>query len=141
MRLKRIYDADLIPQELIEQVKENEWPADRFYVFMQLAQTAPTTFLNVILDDKHAIIGYFWYELDMLNSQLYINTLSIYEHLQGDGKALDLAIEFVKEHAKELQVKKVVWETNRPAFFTKKGFTEIPGTFLEYRVGEDHGQE
>lgn len=99
---------------------------------MGVALQSPTSLLFLLLDEENVIRGFLWAEINVLEQVMFVNLLSVDKELWGNGSAIDLATDFLKKRFVELNLKKVVWITDRPALFERKGFKQAKEVLLEY---------
>ncbi len=89
MELIKVHDARLIPRELIEQVPSGN--ADEFYIYLKDAWRFKNDFLYAIIDEDHDIKGYVWYQVNMMNMSIFINTISICDEWKNTGKVEEIS--------------------------------------------------
>lgn len=122
----------LIPLELIENVKGRTFTPEEFYKYQEGQVGNPYNYLYVLIDQDKRIHGYLWAESNVLDRSLFINTFSISKQFWGKGKAIDMAIDFLKKLKKELKAPRVYWCTSNERFFLKHGFKRSKVSFMEY---------
>jgi len=132
MRFLRCTNPEFIPRTLLKQLPNKDFDADSFYTFMGVALQSPTSLLFLLIDEKNVIRGFLWAEINVLEQVMFVNLLSVDKELWGNGSAIDLATDFLKKRFVELSLKKVVWITDRPALFERKGFKQAKEVLLEY---------
>ena len=127
MKLIKVHDARLIPKELIEQVSFVE--SDEFYNTMKEAWKYPNDFIYAMIDETHAIKGYLWYQVNLMNNSIFINTISICEEWKNTGKVKEIA-ELIKKDMLQMGLKKAFFLTDKPAFYEKMGLVRSKEVLL-----------
>ena len=132
MKFERCTNAQFIPRNLLEQLPNEGFNADNFYEFMSVALESSTQFLFLLISDRNEIMGFLWCEINVLEKILFINLLSVDKELWGDGEMVDLATDFLKKYFDLTKFSGVLWSTDRPALFEKKGFKRSTNILMEY---------
>src|SRR5690349_8902637 len=112
----------LIPYELIDNVKGRTFTPEQFYKFQEEQIDNPYNHLYALIDEKKKIHGYLWAEVNILDGSLFVNTFSISKEHWGKGKAMPMAIEFLKILKEKTKAPRVFWITTNEKFFVKQGF-------------------
>ena len=127
MELIKIHDARLIPRELVEQVPHME--VEEFYTHMQETWKHLYDFLYAILDEKRCIKGFIWYQVNVMNKSIFINTISICDEWKNQGKVEEIA-EFIKKDMLQMGLTKVFFLTDKPSFYEKMGLVKTKEVLL-----------
>ena len=131
VKFVRITTPDLIPVQYIEQIKERDYPVERFYDYNRLIETDPLNYLFAITDSKNAVKGVLWASIDLFYNVFYVNILSVDKSLQKDN-IIDKAVEVLKKRAKHLKLdNKLIWATKRWKAFEGKGFKQSEVKIME----------
>ena len=136
----RIFTADHIPKDLIEQVKDRDYPVERYIKYLEsslLIQTKEGPTLNplnhvyVVTDkDKH-VVGYLWFTIDSLSEALFVQHYSMKKEYWNSKKSIPMVKEFLKEIRDGAGLKKVFWLTSRPKAYEKHGFKRSKRVLIE----------
>ncbi len=121
----RIYDINLVPRYLFEQV-ERDWEVDAVYKASDFINRNPTTMLWVLMNDNHEIKGVLWCNLNYINDSIFSHVLSIDKEHQGQGKYSIKAIEELSKFKK-----KIKWLTTTPEVFEKFGYKKSKYVYME----------
>ena len=142
----RIFTPDHIPEYLIDQVRDKDFTTQQFYDFQKICcirQTEdgpilnPLNFLYVLANKRKEPKGFLWGQVDPLSKDFVIQTYSVDKEYWGNGKAVKLLQEKIKEILKECSLNKVFWITNFPKHSEKYGFKRSKGVLMEYKEKED----
>ena len=138
----RIFDANLIPRYLIEQIKERFFSVEKFYqhqaiVCRQVDERGcvvlnPLNLLYVLADREKIIKGFFWGIVDPLSNALVINSFSMDNSYWGEGKAVKLLEEKAREIQEGAELDRVYWITRCPKHSEKHGFKRSKHVLMEY---------
>ena len=79
----RIYNLNLVPRRLFEQIKGVEWNIDRLYAMSENICSNPTNLIYVLFDDDKIIHGLVWAQVNILNENLYVMILSVDEETRA----------------------------------------------------------
>ena len=71
----RIYDFNLIPKYLFDQVKGLNFPMKRVYEFGNDIAKNPFTLLYALADESHRIRGFLWASVNPLDQSIVGNIL------------------------------------------------------------------
>jgi hypothetical protein len=123
---------DLIPYELIENVKGRTFTPEQFYKYQNQQVSNPYNFLYALIDEVSRIQGFLWAEQNMLDRSLFINTFSITKECWHKGKAIAKVTEFLRDLKAKTKAEKVFWATTNGKFFKKHGFKESKIKLMEY---------
>ena len=135
MELIKVHDARLIPRELIEQVPSGN--ADEFYICLKDAWRFKNDFLYAIIDEDHDIKGYVWYQVNMMNMSIFINTISICDEWKNTGKVEEIS-KLIRNDMVQMGISKVFFLTDTPSFYEKFGMVKTEEVLL---MGEFNGTE
>lgn len=127
----------LIPSSLIEAVKFRGFDARKFYEYQEDRVGDPDNMLIALFDAEKKIKGYLWAVVDESDKALFINTFSVAKEYWGKGKAMDRAIEIIKEIVEGLKPPSVKWITTNDKFFVKHGFKRSKEVIMEYVVPQE----
>jgi len=128
----RIYNLNLVPRRLFEQIKGVEWNIDRLYAMSENICSNPTNLIYVLFDDDKIIHGLVWAQVNILNENLYVMILSVDEEYQGaNGAAIDAAALLLNSIRQEANLKKIIWTTTRPKAYEKHGFKRSKKIIME----------
>lgn len=137
----RIFDPYLIPQYLVEQIKERFFSVDRFYKHQKMVclqnehgniALNALNLLFVLVDQENIIKGFFWGVVDPLSNALVINSFSMDNAYWGEGKAVRLLEAKAKEIQEGAQLDKIYWITRCPKHSEKYGFKRSKHVLMEY---------
>jgi len=138
----RIFDPIHIPAYLIEQIKDRNFDADKFYSYQKmfcLLQTAegpkfnPTNLLYVLINERlRQVKGVLWMVVDLLNNSLNINLFSVDREYWQRGDAVRLTTAHSKKVMKDLSLKRIVWVSKNPRFFEATGFKRSKDAVMIY---------
>lgn len=146
----RIIDPYLIPEYLVEQIKERMFTVEKFYRYQQLICTQnqngnivvnTLNLLFVLVDKEKVIKGFFWGVVDALSNALVINSFSMDKEYWGEGKAVKLLEDKAREIKEGAQLDKVFWVTRCPKHSEKYGFKRSKHQLMEYRDGRNNDGE
>lgn len=138
LKLIRILDGNLVPRELIEQIKNRQHTVKEFYDFQKdniflLTSEGPTinhlNHLYVLVDEHNKIKGVLWFTLD--GQQCTIELFSIDRDYWNKGKALNFIYDKIFEIVKPLGIKRATIFTTNPGAYEKIGFTRSKHIMME----------
>lgn len=148
LRWVRVFSPIHIPKYLVEQIRDREFTIEDFYKYQELnclveTEKGPTlnpfNHLYVTVDDENIVKGFFWFIIDPLCKEIFINTFSMDKEYWGGGHAMEKASDHIKMIMKKLKIKKASWITNYPKHSQKHGFKRSKGVIMEYKEEEDGG--
>lgn len=128
----RLKIPDLIPDDLIENVKGRTFTPSQFYAFQNRQIDNPNNFLFALIEEESIIQGFLWAVIEW-DGTLWVNTFSISKELWGKGKAMDKVNEFLSDLMNKTGAQLVMWATTNKKFFLKKGFKESKISLMEFR--------
>ena len=131
LKFIRIYDFHLIPRDLIEQIKDRDYPSDRLYAIGEYITKNPCTLLYALADPEHKIKGILWATVSLLDERMYVNLLSIAKEYQNHGQALKVVHENLEKIQTNLKLKGIRWITTRPHAFERQGFKRAQSVMME----------
>jgi N-acetylglutamate synthase-like GNAT family acetyltransferase len=146
LRWVRVFSPIHIPKSLVEQVKDRDYSVEDFYKYHELnclvhGKEGPTLnpfhHLYVIVDKENMVKGFFWFVIDALSKDVFINTFSMDPEYWENGKAMKLVIDYMKEILKKLKLKKVYWFTRYPKHSERHGFKISKNILMEYTEESD----
>lgn len=151
MKFVRIFSGDLIPKILVEDNKDRNYSVEDFFSMIDSylvsinGKPNDTEQLYLIVDDvENIIVGYLWYSINMLEKEIYLNTISILKERRDTGKVLDWAFEELQKAFKKINggLKCVRTCSTRQEWHKKRGFVPSKNVLLEYDLteGEDNGK-
>ena len=126
----RVYDFNLIPSYLLEQVKGNRWDLQTLAKYANAITSSPMSHLYVFADATHIIKGFLWADVNPLNNTLMIHVLSVDKAYYGSD-VLPVVKDFVDMLTKTLKLKGVTWMTTRPKAFARAGFKYSKQVMME----------
>jgi len=151
MKFIRIKDADLLPKRLVEDNKDRNYPVERFYQYMNTVLTDgqgnfnPLEYLNLIIEEEHnEIIGYLWYSINILDNEVFINTISVDKAHRKNGEVLNQVLEELKTALESTDFDSVKTLSSRSAWHKKNGLVQSKYVLLEYKLNKSeagHGQK
>lgn len=122
----RIYDINLVPRYLFEQLEHREWDVDRVYKASTLINSNPCTMLWALMNDNHEIKGVLWCNLNYLTDVIDCYVLSIDKEYQGQGKYILKTVELLKPFKKKIKC-----ITAMPEIFEKLGYKRTKYIYME----------
>ena len=135
LKFIRIYDFNLVPRYLMEQVKGGEVNIDHVIAFGSNLAKDPLTLLYALADGQNRIKGFLWAAVDVFEECIHVNALSVdREYQDKPGVALLKSAEFLKQQMEGSKLKrKITFATNRPRAFERVGFkrTELVNMEIE----------
>lgn len=123
----KVHDARLIPKNLIDQVPRIE--VDEFYNHMKEAWKFPNDFLYAIIEEEHEIKGYIWYQVNLMNKSIFINTISICDDWKNTTKLQEI-VDIIRKDMKQMSLKKAFFLTDKPSLYEKMGLVKTGGVLL-----------
>ncbi len=112
LKIIRIFDFNLIPKYLLEQVKGSELEVPAFIRGLPILPKDPTVFLYVFADPEHIIKGFLCASVDVIGLNLNAQMLSIDKEYQGHGAVLRTK-GFLEGVRKQLKLNKIYCCTTR----------------------------
>jgi len=137
----KLYAPELIPSELIEEVRGRTYSIEEFYKFQKLQVDNPANLLFVAIDKEKVIKAYLWAQLNALDSTMFVNTVSIAKEYWNKGEGVDFTIEFLERLKEKVKPRRVFWCTTNKRFFKKKGFRESKICLMEEDTEVKDGSE
>ena len=134
LKFVRLKIPRLIPVELIEGVKGRTYTPEQFYDYQEAQNGNPHNYLYAVIDESKKIHGYLWAERNLLDGSLFINTFSIGKEFWGKGKAMEKAMDFVKELNGTIKASRIFWVTTNAAFYKKHGLKESKQKLMEFQA-------
>lgn len=149
MRFSRIVDTNLIPTILVEDNKDRNYSVEKFYDMMNETLVTKDGFinqsehLNLIIDEDRTIMGYVWFTLNLLEEEIYINTISVLKEYRKNGEILDEVFHRLRDVFLSTEFKVVRTCSTRIEWHKKNGFVQSKNVLLEYDLtkGEGNGQD
>jgi len=130
----RIFDFNLIPRALIEQIEGSSYKPEKIYEFAVDIGTDPFTMLYCLADKDHKIRGFFWGTLNPINESLNIHMYSIEKEYQK-GKTFSKKFkEFIDKISEKSNIT-VYFLSSEPEakIFERIGAKKSKFTLMEYR--------
>lgn len=131
VRLQDPGQADLVPREYIEQLRDKDWTTDRFFVILPFLMANPLNVIGVFVDAENITKGFLWVCINPLAERLEVVILSIDKEYMNTG-AIEYAYELVKAMPENVLIKKqlkatginlkdkIFIATKRPKTYEKK---------------------
>jgi len=150
LKFLRIVDPNAfesIPRYLLEQIKGyDDEKINRLYQYAPSILTIigmdngqfvrmpnPLVHIAILIDDKHIIKGFFWFQFDPIDKVTFIQEYSVdpeYQSMNGDllNKAKDylMSLPIGDEYKKTIR-----WATTRPHAFEKQGHKRSEKVLME----------
>jgi len=132
LKFIRIFDFNLIPPSLVDQVKPKEYETERLFQLGPHLVSSPFTLLFVLADKDHVIQGFLWAMLNALDQNLYGQVLSVSREYQDlKGTLLKQAVNHLVSLKKQIPFRKLYWITTRSEAFEKHGFKKSDRIMME----------
>lgn len=142
MQWKRITDPVLIPQQLVQQIKDREFEVGDFYTTLGLStgyahkQFREDCYLYILIDEPGQICGFFWAEFDALTKVLWLHNISVSKKYWNKDIAIPLLTEKMKEIMKQRKCSICRWQTTNSRATTALGFKPSQNVIHEYNAQE-----
>lgn len=140
LRFIRIFDFDLIPKTLVDQIPELPYKPEKIYKFAKTIGTNPYTMLYCLADKEHRIKGFFWGTLNPLDESLFIHLYSVEKGCQKGENFLRRIVDFIDELTGNVDLK-VYFSTLKPKAFERVGATRSKFTLMEYESKKQSKEE
>jgi len=105
----------------------------------------PLEYLNLIIEEEHnEIIGYLWYSINILDNEVFINTISVDKAHRKNGEVLNRVLEELKTALESTDFDSVKTLSSRSAWHKKNGLVQSKYVLLEYKLNKSeakHGQK
>jgi len=154
LKFVRIIDQgafNCIPRYLFEQIKDLDSDAiGRLYQYASSILTIvgldeggqiirvpnPLVHIAVLIDDKHKIKGFFWFQFDPIEQLTFIQEYSVDRSYQSaNGDLLNQAKTYVMGLPIPDEYKRVIrWATTKPDAFEKHGFRRAKKVLMEIEI-------
>lgn len=144
----RIIDPVHIPDKYIEQIKDRDFPVEKFKKYQQMACVEikegqlvinPYNLLFVLVEKEKQVKGFAWFVVDALCNALVINSFSMDNEYWGNGKCIKLLEDKAREIKDGAKLDKVYWITRCPKHSEKFGFKRSKHILMEYKgYGQDN---
>lgn len=136
----RVFTPEHIPLKLVEQIKDKHFATEDFYKYLSMVclsntkemKLNPLCHLYVIVDEKKEVVGFVWFEIDLLEKIMHLRTFSMDPNYWYKGKAVKMLSDFMKEQLKKCGMKKIYWHTKYPKHSEKNGFRRSRNILMEY---------
>ncbi len=121
----RIWDFNLIPRDLMLQLKTKEFlgyteeDLDRLYLFGQLVAQDKFSQIYALVDDEKKIRGVLWLSIDVIMKHLWVTLLVIDKSCQNYKKNMREVFEFSKKIKESLKLKKLRAQTHNPKAYER----------------------
>ncbi len=121
----RIYDMNLIPRSLFQQLKKGDFEGysdkdlDRLYLYGQLVGQDRLTQIYAMVDEEKKIRGVLWLSIDPITLVLYVTLCVIDPGFQNYKKNITEVVNFCRKIRQQLGLKKVRAFTKNPNVYTK----------------------
>ena len=134
LRFVRLFDFDIIPDYLIDQIKGRTWDKEKLYKLGGFVASNPFTFVYALSDHEHKIKGFVWAMANLIDDCLYINACSIDKEYQKKRIIQTKVVPFLHRIRQELQLSKARALTTRPKAFEKmlEGVKRSKETIIEW---------
>lgn len=138
----RVFTPDHIPMDLVKQIKEKHFEPNDFYDYLRsccVTQSSegiklnPFCHLYVIADENKRVVGFVWFEFDILEKSINLQVFSMDAKYWNKGKAVGMLTEFMKKELKKSKMKCVYWHTKYPKHSERNGFKRSKNILMEYR--------
>lgn len=129
-----INDPLLIPEYLVEQMKDREFEVEKFYQVMPLMMKNPFLIFGAFANRNDEVKGFLLGAVSPLDKWLYVNMLSIDKEYQGKGiikESLGILKKVVKAH----ELNGIHMSSTRPMAFEKEGFIRSKSIKMRYIYG------
>ncbi len=149
----------VIPAELFESIKEID-PAtlERIYKYSVEIMTVPllssdgavagrlpncSVWIAVLVDIAHAIKGFLWIELDVVEQRTFVQAAAIAKEYQSqNGAFIKKTVDYIKSlPVPEEMTRKIELATTRPRAFEKLGWVQSKRVLMELKNVEPQDTE
>jgi hypothetical protein len=130
LKFIRVFDMNLIPRKLMQQVKNQDLNIDLLYSVGNQVTGNPFTLLYAISDKESRIVGVFWATVTPIENTIWGQILSVDRERQ-DKTIIPSAIDFLKKIRDELGLKLVKCVTTRPRALEKYGMKRSRNIIME----------
>lgn len=121
LKFIKIDDLNLIPRELLAQVRDWDWSPEEVYQAWPLFDN-PFNLLYALADEARQVRGVLWLCILPLHRTLFINLLSLDKAAQGKGFIKKQLHPYLKELCQQLKLRNYKGITSRPDGFCRQGF-------------------
>lgn len=131
-RFIRIYDMNLIPRHLFEQVKEHDINVDLVYTMSDMICSSPFCLIYAVANEEKQVVGVLWVYANPLEDAVWCNVFSLDKGVQmkgGRAKVQEVLIA-LRDH---LGLKKVKTVTTRWKALSRYGWTKAKSTIMEVK--------
>lgn len=145
LKWMRLITGAVIPEYLVEQIKERSYEVDAFYAYQEqacLTDDAESVFnpfnhLYALLAPREQIKGFLWFTIEPMTKDIWIQSFSIDSSLWNKGLAIKLVKDLVLEIRDRAELNKVYWLTRHPKYHEKHGFSRSKTVLMELDNGQD----
>lgn len=130
LKFIRVFDMNLIPRKLMQQVKNQDLNVDLLYSAGEQITGNPFSLLYAIADKESRIVGALWATVAPLENTIWVQILSVDKDYQNKS-IIPGAMDFVKRVRDELSVKLVKCVTTRPRALEKYGMKRSRNIIME----------
>lgn len=143
LKFMRVFTPDHIPRELVEQIKDRYFETDDLYTYLRAIcltgtndgpKVNPFCHLYVIADEGNHVVGFAWFEINLLSKSIFLNAFSMDNKYWFKGKAVGFIKDFLLKQLDKMKLKRAFWSTRYPKHGEKNGFKRSKNILMEYQV-------
>jgi len=131
LHFTRIFDFNLIPRPLIEQIPELPYTTEKLYDYAKAIGRDPFTLLYCLADKDHKIKGFFWGTICPLDESISVHLYSVEKGCQKGENFVRRCLAFLDELTNKVDVT-VRFSTLHPKAFERAGCIRSKFTSMEY---------
>lgn len=146
LQILKVMTANHIPPYLIEHIKHRDFDPSQFLSNLDSLMRIDEITLNphvhvfVVADEKFHVVGFFWFTIDPFTWNAILENFVMDPEYWGQGKSIQLLIDYLKPLQKKLNIKKFYFNTRYPQVFEKYGFKRSKDILMEYKDGQSNGK-
>jgi hypothetical protein len=130
LKFIRIFDLNLIPRDLIEQVKNTELNTDLLYQIGDNVTSSPFTLLYAISNEESGVVGVLWASVAVIEDTLWGQMASVRKEYQ-DGTIIPAMMDFLQKIRGELGLGHLKCITTRPRALERYGWKRSKNIIME----------
>lgn len=134
LRIIKIYDFNLIPVSLYEQIRDNENPDLNIKLLCKFGNQLfgdGFTYLEALVDDDNVIQGFIWFTVNPVFNSILVDMVSLSKKYQGTGKLSPMVINRMKDLLVKYKFSKIVFATKTPEIFERHGVERSKSIIME----------